>query len=152
MAPSVWIVAWLVLVGLRLRTLTRDCYDHVQEVIRSEAHAGRHTIRATERVARRDKSPGDNPGGLYQPTAVTPVSPFRYVWLLPSPLFFLLPIRRFLHGVVIHWTPLVRYPTSEWLDELTVAVAHFLGLRQDEVDLADANIIRKRARIVRASV
>jgi hypothetical protein len=45
----------------------------------------------------------------------------------------------------------VRYPTSEWLDELTVAVAHFLGLRQDEVNLADANIIRKRARIVRAS-
>lgn len=151
MAPYIWIVAWLVLVGLRLRTLTSDCYDHVQEVIRSDAHAGRSTIRATERFARRDKSSGNSPHGLYQPTAVTPVSPFRYVWLLPGPLFFLLPIRRFLHGVVIHWTPLVRYPTAEWLDELTVAVAHFLGLRRDEVDLADANIIRKRARIVRAS-
>jgi hypothetical protein len=151
MAPSVWIVAWFVLVGVRLRTLTRDCYDHVQEVIRSDAHAGQHTIRATEWVARQGRPSRNSPGGLYQPTAVTPVSPFRYVWLLPSPLFLLLPIRRFLHGVVIHWTPLVRYPTAEWLDELTVAVAHFLGLGRGEVDLAEANVSRKRARIVRVS-
>lgn len=147
MAPSFWIALWIILVAVRLRALTHDCYDHVQEVIRADAHAGQRTIHAKERIARRD----DRTGSLYQPTAVTPVSPFRHVWLLPTPLFLVLPIRRFLHGVVIHWTPLVRYPTAEWLEELTDAVAHFLGLGRDEVDLADTNITRKRARIVRAS-
>lgn len=150
MAP--WIVVlWLVLVVVRLRALTSDCYDHVQGLIRADQHAGQRTIRARERVARRRAPPDDRTGGLYQPTVVAPISPFRYVWLLPSPLFLLLPSRRFLHGAVIRWTPLVRYPTAEWLDELTGAVAHFLGLRQDEVDLADVNITRKRARIVRVS-
>ena len=153
MAPTVWIVVlWLVLVLVRLRALTSDCYDHVSELIRADQHAAHRTMRAKERVARRRRlSDDDGTGGLYQPTAVTPVSPFRYVWLLPGPLFPLLPFRRFLYGVVIHWTPMVRYPTTEWLEELTGAVAHFLGLRQNEVDLAEANIIRKRARIVRVS-
>jgi hypothetical protein len=150
MAPLAWIaVLWLVVLAVRLRMLTSYCYDHVQELIRADQHAGQRTIRAKEQFSRRKLE--DSTGGLYQPTAVTPVSPFRYVRLLPGPLFLLLPIRRSLHGVVIHWTPLVKYPTTEWLDELTLAVAHFLGLPQNEVDLADTNIHRKRARIVRMS-
>lgn len=152
MPPLAWIVVlWLVLVAVRLRMLTSDCYDHVQELIRADQHAGQHTIRAKEHFARRRKPSDDTTGGLYQPTAVTPVSPFRYVRLLPTPLFLLLPVRRSLRGAVIHWTPLVKYPTTEWLEELTGAVAHFLGLSQNEVDLADANINRKRARIIRVS-
>jgi hypothetical protein len=147
-----WVVAlWLVLVVMRLRTLTRDCYDHVQELIRADAHAGQRTIRAKERVAGRRNGSDEAAGGLYQPTAVTPVSPFRYVWLLPTPLFLVLPSRRNLHGAVIRWTPLVKFPTPEWLEELTAAVAHFLGLQPDEVDLAASSITRKRARIIRLS-
>jgi hypothetical protein len=143
------VVVWLVLVAFRLRTLTRDCYDHVQELIRADAHAGQRTIRAKERVATRRNGSDVGTGGLYQPTAVTPVNPFRYVLLLPTPLFVLLPARRSLHGAVIHWTPLVKFPTEEWLDQLTSAVAHFLGLQPDEVELASSSITRKRARIVR---
>jgi hypothetical protein len=145
-----WVVVlWLVMVVMRLRTLTRDCYDHVQELIRADAHAGQRTIRAKERVATRRNGSDEGTGGLYQPTAVTPVSPFRYVLLIPGPLFLLLPSRRNLHGAVIRWTPLVKFPTAEWLEELTAAVAHFLGLQQDEVDLAASSITRKRARIMR---
>ncbi len=147
MALSGWVVLWLVVVAVRARVLTAACYEHVQELIRAEHHAGQRTTRMRER--RRGKRSGDGADGLYQATAVTPVSPFRHVWLLPSPLFLLLPSRRFLRGAVIRWTPLVAYPTAAWLDELTGAVAHFLGLPQDEVDLASADIGRKRARIVR---
>jgi hypothetical protein len=86
---------------------------HGQGLIRADQHAGQRTIRAKERIVRRRKASDDSTGGLYQPTVVTPVSPFRYVWLLPTPLFLLLPSRRFLHGAVIHGTPLVRYPTAE---------------------------------------
>jgi hypothetical protein len=120
-------------------------------VIRADAHAGQHTIRAKERVAMRGQRSDDALRGLYQPTVVTPVRPWRHVVLLPGPLFVLLPFRPFLRGVVVHWTPLVRYPTPEWLEELSDAVAHFLGLGRGKVDLAEANVTRKRARIVRAS-
>jgi hypothetical protein len=147
-----WVVVlWLAVVVMRLRTLTRDCYDHVQELIRADAHAGQRTIRAKDRVASRRNGSDAGTGGLYQPTAVAPGSPFRYVWLLPTPLFLLLPVRRNLLGAVIHWTPLVKFPTPEWLEDLTGAVAHFLGLQQDEVDLAASSITHKRARIVRLS-
>jgi hypothetical protein len=147
-----WVVVlWLAVVVMRLRTLTGECYDHVQELIRADAHAGQRTIRAKERVATRRNGSDAGTGGLYQPTAVTPVNPFRYVILLPTPLFLLVPARRNLHGAVIRWTPLVKFPTSEWLEDLTVAVAHFLGRQQDEVDLASSSLTRKRARIVRLS-
>jgi hypothetical protein len=155
-----WVVAaWVVLLLWRAHALTRDCYEHVQEVIRADAHAGQRTIRAREGASfskeRRESERRlslDSYRGLYQGTAVTPSPrPSRYVWLLPSPLFLLLPFRPFLRGVVIRWTPLVRYPTSEWFAELTDAVAHFMGLGQNEVERVDTNISRKRTRIVRIS-
>lgn len=145
-----WVVViWLLVVVFRLRSLTRDCYDHVQELIRADAHAGQRTMRAKERVATRRNGADVGAGGLYQPTAVTPVNPFRHVMLLPTPLFMLLPSRRSLHGAVIHWTPLVKFPNEEWLEQLTSAVAHFLGRQPEEVELAGSSITRKRARIVR---
>jgi hypothetical protein len=147
-----WVVVlWLVLVAIRLRTLTRECYDHVQELIRADAHAGQRTMRAKERIATRRNGSDVGTGGLYQPTAVTPVNPLRYVLLLPTPLFVLLPSRRSLHGAVIHWTPLVKFPSAEWLDDLSAAVAHFLGRQPDEVEIASSSITRKRARIVRVT-
>lgn len=73
------------------------------------------------------------------------------MWLLPGPLFVLLPFRPFLRGVTIHWTPMVRYPTPEWLDELTDAVAHFLGVGRGEVARTVTSVSRKRATIIRAS-
>jgi hypothetical protein len=155
-----WIVAaWVVWLLWRRHALTRDCYEHVQEVIRADAHTGQRTIRAREgasfakerREAERRLSL-DSYRGLYQGTAVTPSPrPSRYVGLLPSPLFLVLPFRPFLRGVVIRWTPLVRYPTSDWFAELTDAVAHFMGLGQNEVERVDTNISRKRTRIVRVS-
>jgi hypothetical protein len=151
--------AWVVLLLWRTHALTRDCYEHVQEIIRADAHAGQRTIRARESAAfskeRRESERRfslDSYRSLYQGTAVTPYPrPSRYVWLLPNPLFIVLPIRPFLRGVVIHWTPLVRYPTPEWFAELTDAVAHFMGLGQDEVERVGTNISRKRTRIVRVS-
>lgn len=155
-----WVVAaWVVWLLWRGHALTRECYEHVQEIIRADAHAGQRTIRAREAASfareRRESERRlslDSYRSLYQGTAVTPYPrPSRYVWLLPGPLFIVLPFRRFLHGVVIHWTPLVRYPTSEWFAELTDAVAHFMGLGQNEVERVQTNISRKRTRIVRVS-
>lgn len=150
-SPTFWILAWLIFFALRVRILTRSCYFHVEELIRANAYAGQRTIHAKERAEVRSWRRNEAARGLYQPTAVTPVHPFRHVWLLPGPLFVLLPFRPFLRGVVIHWSPLVRYPTAEWLDELTDAVAHFLGLGRGEVERKDMSVIRKIAWIVRAS-
>ena len=144
------LAVWGVVLVYRLFSLTDNCYDHVKEHIRAEQHAGRHTIRSQERAARRRRTPVDA-SGLYQPTAVTPANPVRHVRLLPSLLFLLAPTRRNVRGAIIRWTPLVSYPSSEWLDELAGCVAHFLGLRADEVELADVNPYRKRTRIVRTS-
>jgi hypothetical protein len=140
---------WVAVVLYRLFALTDDCYDHVKEHIRADQQAGGRTIRLQERAARRRNA--QVAGGLYQPTAVSPGSAARHVWLLPSPLFVLAPTRRNVHGVIIRWTPLVSYPTSEWLDELAGRVAHFLGVSATEVELASVNTYRKRIRIVRAS-
>jgi hypothetical protein len=145
------LLVWGAILLYRLYVLTDDCYDHVKEQIRAEQHAGRRTMRAQERGVRRQPRAEAGAGGLYQPTAVTPASAFRYVLLLPDPLFLLAPTRRHVRGAIIRWTPLVSYPSSEWLDELAGCVAHFLGLRAHEVELVDVNTYRKRARIVRTS-
>jgi hypothetical protein len=144
------LLVWGAILLYRLLALTDDCYDHVKEQIRAEQHAGRRIMRAQERGVRR-RQPRAEAGGLYQPTAVTPASAFRHVLLLPDPLFLLAPTRRHVRGAIIRWTPLVSYPSSEWLDELAGRVAHFLGLRAHEVELVDVNTYRKRARIVRTS-
>ncbi len=150
-SPIFWLIVWGIIFGVRVRSLTHACYFHVEELIRANAHAGQRTIHAKERAEVRPWRRSEAARGLYQPTAVTPVHPFRHVWLLPGPLFILLPIRPFLRGVVIHWSPLVRYPTGEWLDELSDAVAHFLGVARGEVERTETSIPRKRTRIVRVS-
>jgi hypothetical protein len=137
-SPLFRLVVYGVIFGLRVLVLTRTCYHHVEELIRATAYAGQRTIHA--KGAR----------GLYQPTAVTPVRPFCHVWLRPTLLFFVLPFRQYLRGVTILWTPLVRYPTSDWLDELTDAVAHFLGVEQSKVQRTETSVKRKRATITRA--
>src|SRR6266704_1903385 len=109
-SPIFWLIVWGIIFGVRVRSLTHACYFHVEELIRANAHAGQRTIHAKERAEVRPWRRSEAARGLYQPTAVTPVHPFRHVWLLPGPLFILLPIRPFLRGVVIHWSPLVRYP------------------------------------------
>jgi hypothetical protein len=134
--------------------LTRSCYEHVQEVIRADAHLGQRAVRAKERVAALGRRPWDHAlRNLYPPTSVTPhPSLMKYVRLRPTLAFFaFMPFRRSLHGVTIHWTPLVRYPTGEWLDELTDAVAHFLGVGRSEVERVETSVMRKSATIVRTS-
>jgi hypothetical protein len=144
------LLVWGAVLLYRLFALTGDCYDHVKEHIRAEQHAGLRAIHAQERAARR-RQPWTDTSGLYQPTAVTPANAARHVRLLLDPLFVLAPTRRHVRGAIIRWTPLVSYPTSEWLDELAGRVAHFLGLPAHEVELADVNPYRKRTRIVRTS-
>jgi hypothetical protein len=143
------LLVWGAVLLYRLFALTNACYDHVKEQIRADQHAGHRTIRSQERAARRRQLTPDA-GGLYQPTSVTPGSAARHVRLLLDPLFLVAPTRRHVRGAVIRWTPLVSYPTSEWLEELAGRVAHFLGLSAQEVELADVNTYRKRTRIVRA--
>jgi hypothetical protein len=46
-----WVLAWAIIVAWRLARLIRDGYEHVQEVIRADAHAGMRTARAKEWVA-----------------------------------------------------------------------------------------------------
>ncbi|HZD74555.1 MAG TPA: hypothetical protein VE776_11845 [Actinomycetota bacterium] len=146
------LAVWGVIVLYRLFSLTGDCYEHVKEHIRADQHAGHRTIRSQERALRRRKPlPDANARGMYQPTAITPAGAARHVRLLLDPLFIVMPSRRNVRGAVIHWTPLVSYPTSEWLDELGGRVAHFLGVREHEVELDDVNTYRKRIKIVRTS-
>jgi hypothetical protein len=149
-SPTFWFLVWLGFFALRTRSLTHSCYHHIEELIRANAYAGQRTIHAKERAELRPWRRSEGARGLYQPTAVTPVHPFRHVWLLPGPLFVLLPFRPFLRGVVIHWTPLVR-STPEWLDELAAGVAEFLGLHREDVDVTGVTRLRKLARIVRVS-
>jgi hypothetical protein len=132
---------------------TRSCYEHVNEVIRADAHLGQRAIRAKERVAALGRRPvGDAVRNLYQPSVVTPhPRRVKYVRLRPTLAFFVLPFRQQLRGVTIHWTPLVRYPTRDFLDELTDAVAHFLGVEQSEVERTETSVKRKCATILRVT-
>lgn len=142
------LVGWGLTLVYRWITLTDDCYDHVKELIRGDQHAGHRTIRRQEGAG---MVPKMRAGGLYQPTAVTPARSWRHVTLVPSPLFLLSPTRRQIRRARIHWTPLVTYPSDEWLDELASCVAHFLGVPEHEVELRGANRYRKVAWVVRTS-
>lgn len=134
------LVGWIVFVFLQLRRLTNICFMHVKDLIRAELEAGQAAFRSTARSARR-RGQG---AGLHQPTMISLANPNRHVRLLPSPLFALLPVRQQIRGVWIWWTPLVSYPTSEWLDELGTCVAHFLGIQPEELERGNFNIRRRR--------
>lgn len=140
------VLAWIGIVFLSYAWLTKLCYLHVKEQIRSELYAahGAHRSRAT----RRRRSDDD---GLYQPSLVRLANPGKHVWLIPQPLFLAWPSRHHLLGVVVRWTPLVAYPTEEWLDELARCVAHFLAVSPMDLERADVNLRRRRIRIVRAA-
>ncbi len=140
---SVWAVVLLV----RYHVLTGNCYDHVEELIKADQHAGRRRMRAG-----RLRLPGTSQpsGGLYQPTAITPASPYRHVWLLPRVLFAIWPARDGLRGVIVHWTPLVRYPDAEWRAGLADRVAHFLAVDSSQVRQGGLSLRRRRLTITRA--
>jgi hypothetical protein len=142
------LVGWVLTVVYRWLTLTDECYDHVKEHIRGDQHAGHRSMRRQEGAG---IWPRARAGGLYQPTAVTPARSWLHVTLFPTPLFALAPTRRHIRRARIHWTPLVSYPSDEWLDELANCVAHFLGVSMQEVELRGVNTYRKVAWIVRTS-
>jgi hypothetical protein len=138
---------WAVVPLVRYHVLTGKCYDHVEELIKADQHAGRRRMRAG-----RLRLPGTSQpsGGLYQPTAIAPASPHRHVWLLPGVLFAIWPARGALRGVIVHWSPLVRYPDAEWCADLADRVAHFLAVDSNLVRQADMNLRRRRLTITRA--
>jgi hypothetical protein len=145
----VLLVGYVLTLIYRWLTLTDDCYDHVKEHIRGDQHAGHRSMRRQEGTSALSILPRRRTGGLYQPTAITPARSYLHVQLLPSVLFLVAPTRRTIRGARIRWTPLVTYPSTEWLDELANCVAHFLGVAPHEVELAHVNTYRKVARIVR---
>jgi hypothetical protein len=106
------LAVWILILLLRYHVLTGNCYDHVEELLKGDQYAGRRRMRAV----RLGPAPG---GGLYQPTAITPANPHLHVRLVPGLLFAIWPARDALRSVVVHWTPLVPYPDSEWRGDLT---------------------------------
>jgi hypothetical protein len=141
------LMCWIVVVFLQLRRLTNICFMHVKDLIRAELEAGQEAFRSNARSARRR---GEG-ASLHQPTMVSLANPARYVRLLPGPLFPLMPIRQQIRGVWIWWTPLVSYPTQEWLDQLGASVAHFLGVQPEEVERGNFNMRRRRVWFGRAT-
>jgi hypothetical protein len=140
------LVCWIAFVFIQLRRLTNICFMHVKDLIRAELEAGQAAFRSNARSARRR---GES--ALHQPTMVSLANPSRHVRLLPSPLFALMPVRQQIRGVWIWWTPLVSFPTQEWLDELRTCVAHFFGIQPDELELGNFNIRRRRVWFGRAT-
>lgn len=51
--------------------------------------------------------------------------------------------------MVVHWTPLVPSPDTEWRDDLAGRVAHFLAVDSSQVRQADMNLRRRRLTITR---
>jgi hypothetical protein len=145
---TILLIGWVLTLVYRWLTLTDDLYDHVKEHIRGDQQAGLRSMRRQERGISRFW-PKARAGGLYQPTAITPGDSWRHVVLWPTPLFVMAPTRRHIHGAIIHWTPLVTYPSTEWLEELKDCFAHFLGVSPQEVEVASVSTYRKFARIVR---
>ena len=137
------LAAWILILLLRYHALTGNCYDHVEELLKGDQYNGRRRMRGF----RIGPAPG---GGLFQPTAITPANPHRHVWLVPGLLFAIWPARDALRAVILHWTPLVPYPDSEWCDDLTDRVAHFLAVETGQVRQADVNLRRRRITITRA--
>ncbi len=141
---TIAIAVWAAVVGLRWHALTHTCYLHVKDLVKGDQAAAYKALRRqNRRRAGRDT-------GLHQATLIKVANPSRHVILLPRPLFFLLPIRVFLRGAVIRWTPMVGYPTVGWLEELTDAVAHFLGTDPDELGRSHFKPRRKHVHVVRA--
>lgn len=141
------LVGWIVFVFLQLRRLTNICFMHVKDLIRAELEAGQEAFRSNARSARRR----GEAVGLHQPTMVSLANPARYVRLLPSPLFALMPVRQQIRGVWIWWTPLVTFPSQEWLDDLRRCVAHFFGVLPEEMEPGSFNMRRRRVWFGRAS-
>jgi len=141
------LVGWIIFVFLQLRRLTNICFMHVKDLIRAELEAGQEAFRSNARSARRR----GEAVGLHQPTMVSLANPARYVRLLPGPLFALMPVRQQIRGVWIWWTPLVTFPTQEWLDDLGASVAHFFGVQPGELERGNFNMRRRRVWFGRAS-
>jgi hypothetical protein len=137
------LAVWILVLLLRYHVLTGNCYDHVEELLKGDQYAGRRRMRGF----RIGPAPG---GGLYQPTAITPANPYLHVRLVPGLLFAIWPTRHALRAVILHWTPLVAYPNSDWRGDLTDRVAHFLAVETGQVHQADMNLRRRRLTITRA--
>jgi hypothetical protein len=146
----VWIVAaWAIIIALSFNRLTHICYFHVKDLIKGDQAAAYRAMRRQHHWRQRhpNRSRGE---GLHQPTVIKVADPVRHVVLHPAGLFFLLPIRRNLRGVRVHWTPLVGYPDDGWLEDLTEAVAHFLGEDPGQLDRRGFNVRRKRVTFLRS--
>jgi hypothetical protein len=137
------VAVWAAVVFAQYFRLTSLCHMHIKDHIRSELHAA-HRYKSGRRLTGRS---GD---GLYQPTMVRPANPARHVRLLLTPRFVIAPGRDSLRGVVVHWTPLVPSPDTEWCDDLAGRVAHFLAVDSSQIRQADMNLRRRRLTITRA--
>jgi hypothetical protein len=142
-----WVIlglaVWAVVVFVQYFRLTDLCHMHIKDHIRSELLAA-HRYKSSRRLTSRS---GD---GLWYPTLVRPTNPFLHVRLLLTPRFVIAPSRDSLRGVVVHWTPLIPSPNTEWCDELADRVAHFLAVDSSQVRQSDLNLRRHRLTIIRA--
>ena len=142
-----WVIlglaVWAAVVLAQYFRLTDLCHRHIKDHIRSELLAA-HRYKSSRRLTSRS---GD---GRWYPSLVRPTNPFLHVRLLLTPRFVVAPGRDSLRGVVVHWTPLVPFPDSEWCDELADRVAHFLAVETSQVRQGDLNLRRRRLTITRA--
>jgi hypothetical protein len=137
------VAVWAVVVFAQYFRLTDLCHRHIKDQIRSELLAA-HRYKSSRRLTGRS---GD---GLWYPSLVRSTNPFLHVRLLLTPRFVIAPGRDSLRGVVVHWTPLVPSPDTEWCDELADRVAHFLAVDSSQVRQGDLNLRRRRLTITRA--
>jgi hypothetical protein len=148
------IVAAAVIIGvlryLSLRRLRLQAFMHVRDTIKAdnlEAYRHqRHVLRTAIRSGRRERRMAARSirlGTFYPPVAARPADPSDYVKLrlggIASPWVRVQDVR----GLIIRWTPFVRFPNEDFFNELTEDVAHFWGVDPTVPVRSNVNLIAK---------
>lgn len=147
-----WIVVIGVAVGFgrywRVRRLTMQAFMHVKELTKAEQYEAYRAMRrryfTSMRETRRKRPLGRivDEGGMHPPTLIRVANPRHYVKLQLGPIPW--PRLQDVRGVTVHWTPLVQFPSQEFFDQLTEAVAHFLCVSPRALVVHHPDLYRKR--------
>jgi len=146
------LAAVLVLAGYaryrRVRWLTEQAFIHVKALIAAEQHEAYKALRRRYHAQQRNRLRGaGQDSGVHQAGVVRLADPRRHVRLKIDRVPW--PAVRHVQAVTVRWTPLVPYPSADWLAKLAEAVAHFLAIDVAGVERTRLSMRRKRVTFVR---
>jgi hypothetical protein len=136
----------------RVRSLTTQAFMHVKELTKAEQYEAYRAMRrryfTTVRETRRKRPLGRivDEGGMNPPTLIRVANPRQYVKLQFGPVPW--PRLQDVRSVTVHWTPLVQFPSQEFFNQLTEAVAHFLCVSPPALVVHHPDLQHKRITFV----